>query len=230
MSCSSLKVKDEYSSIPEPVEEIDEVFFFSANDSMASDIHVYGEIELREDLDVDWDRNKSRLIDFARASNCNGIIFKDIGWSSHGNGFYTKAELFYYQQEKMNSLYLLNSKKEQCTLTIYRNEGEPPLAAGFKADLNVNGQDYNDFKNRSFISVEAINCDSMAVLVNQIEFNINFNERKHLYFRLFKIVSDHYWNTRVDISYGDFVLVEIDDLELGKLLSEQYQNYSHQDL
>jgi len=90
-----------------------------------------------------------------------------------------------------------------------------------KATVKIDDNSIDNFKNRTYTTIKASDCNSVTILVNGRDYSFD-NNKKIGCFKLSKNVSGYNGAGGIGISVGGFVLQEIDDNLLRKLITEQY--------
>lgn len=142
LSCSSIKLKNETSSIVDKTKKIESVKLIAENQKIIHEGIKIGEFVLREDWNTDWNYLKSKIIEFAKSKGSNLIEIKTIGWGKKGNAFYADGSLYYVNDiEKVET-----NTEHNCSIYIIRDNTESPIGSAFTIDLKINETEFNDLK------------------------------------------------------------------------------------
>ncbi|GAB5556865.1 MAG: hypothetical protein SchgKO_10780 [Schleiferiaceae bacterium] len=220
LSCSNLKITEEYQAPSHSDKNIEEVHFFSGRDSLPEDILLHLEFVYRGEIGESWDSIQGVIVNFAKTHQCNGAVFKQIGFFEKGYGFYAKADLFYYEPLALDSIFAFNNRSDYCSLNIMRNEISP-IGSMYEISFVVEGQEYSDFKNETAISVESKLCTDLTVVMEKKSYQVSFGENQNVYYWIYKDIGGSQAPGSMQISVGDFILQVIENPLLGKLIVDQ---------
>ena len=79
-----------------------------------------------------------------------------------------------------------------------------------------------------YLSINLEGCTTIDIQINGKKHTIEYSEIESKIFRIYKNIGGYSTNGSMGIFVGGIAILEILDEELGKLISEQYDNYVQQ--